>query len=81
MLYLTAKHLRYLMCVYRVTIAELATRLQITQTRIRYRREKGIDDPYVTRDWIQAITGKDPGPLGTPIVDHTNGIPQKDTER
>jgi hypothetical protein len=31
--------------------------------RIRELRESGIDDSFVLRDWMEAITGKDPGPM------------------
>ena len=52
-----------LMRRYRVTIRELSRRMQITQKRIRKIREIGLDNRNVIRDWIQGITGVDPGPL------------------
>jgi hypothetical protein len=51
------------MRVNRVTIRELAKRMQITQKRIRQIREIGLDDRHTIRDWVEAITGQDPGPL------------------
>lgn len=53
--------LRRLMRQYRVTIRELAARLQITQQRVREVRARGLSDPAYVRDWKQAITGVDPG--------------------
>ena len=59
---MTGKELATLMRLHKVTIRELARRIQITQTRVRYRRETGLTNPELARDWIQAITGIDPGP-------------------
>lgn len=37
---------------------------------IRRRRETGLTDAYAIRDWLQAITGNDPGPaLDHPAVE------------
>ena len=58
---MTGKELATLMRRHKVTIRELARRTQMTQQRIRLRRETGLD-PEAARDWIQAITGADPGP-------------------
>ena len=60
---LSGKELRHMMRKHRVTIAELAHRTGITQKRIRRVRTEGIFDSLVVRDWIQAITGSDPGPI------------------
>ena len=46
----------------RVTIRELSRRMQITQKRIRQVRETGLDHLGFARDWIEHITGVDPGP-------------------
>lgn len=46
---------------HRVTIAELKARTGITMKVIRERRETGLTNPYSIRDWLQAITGTDPG--------------------
>jgi hypothetical protein len=51
-----------LMRKHRVTIRELSRRMQITQKRIRQVRERGLDHPGFARDWIEHITGTDPGP-------------------
>ena len=52
-----------LMRKHRKTIAGLAFALGITQKRIREVRAEGLDDGHAKRDWLQAITGRDPGPL------------------
>lgn len=59
---LSGKELITVMRKNRVTIRELSERMSIPMKTIRARRETGIDDPHVLRDWIQAITGRDPGP-------------------
>jgi hypothetical protein len=52
-----------LMRVHQCPMRTLSARLGIPQTRIRLRRAQGISDPHVARDWMQAVTGNDPGPL------------------
>jgi hypothetical protein len=42
-------------------IAELSSRMGITMKRIREVRSQGLSDPNTIRDWIEAITGQDPG--------------------
>ena len=69
---LSGRELIRLMRQHRVTIASLAFRIGVTQKRIRQLRETGILDPKVVRDWIEAITGKDPGPV--PERYRINGI-------
>ena len=59
---ITGRQIVSLMRKHRVTIRELARRMQITLKRIRQVREKGLDDPGFARDWIEHITGTDPGP-------------------
>ena len=59
---MTGKELATLMRRHKVTIRELARRIQITQKSVRQRRETGLTDPGLARDWIQAITENDPGP-------------------
>lgn len=54
---------RRLMRVHKVTIRELAKRMQITMRRIRQIREIGLRDRPTIRDWVQGITGEDPGEL------------------
>jgi hypothetical protein len=46
---------------HKVTIAELKARTGITMKAIRERRETGLTNAYAIRDWLQAITGTDPG--------------------
>jgi hypothetical protein len=46
----------HLMNTHQVTIAELATRMQITQKRIREVREgAGLQGNHTVRDWVEAI--------------------------
>ena len=52
-----------LMRKHRVTIRQLATISGISMKRIREIRTVGINRPNVVRDWIQLITGVDPGPM------------------
>lgn len=63
MIYLTGKQLQSLMLQHKVTIAVLAARLQLPMTRVRLYRAHGHGCPFTARDWIQAITGTDPGPI------------------
>lgn len=52
-----------LMRKHRRTIEALAFRLGATQKRVRQVRERGLAEPLAVRDWIEAITGDDPGPI------------------
>lgn len=54
---------RRLMRVHKVTIRQLSERMQITMKRIRQIREIGLRDRPTIRDWVQGITGEDPGEL------------------
>ncbi len=69
---LSGKDLIRLMRQHRLTIASLAIRIGVTQKRVRELREEGIHNPRVIRDWIEAITGQDPGPVPERI--RINGI-------
>ena len=60
---LTGQELRKLMRGCRMTIGALAFRLGISQQRIQAVRERGLFDSHAVRDWMEAITGEDPGPL------------------
>ena len=58
---MNGNHVRWLMRTNNVTIRELAARMDITIKRVRYVRERGVTEPHVIRDWLEAITGRDPG--------------------
>ena len=60
---LTGAEIVRLMRKHKVTIEALAFRLGTTQKRVRKIRNTKLDDPLAVRDWIQAITGEDPGPI------------------
>ncbi len=60
---LTGKEVVALMRKHRVTIESLAFRIGTSMKRIRKIRESGLQDLLAVRDWIQAITGEDPGPI------------------
>jgi len=64
---LSGRDLRTLMRRHRVTIRLLAQRMDIPMTRVRYRRLHGIEDWPLMRDWVQAITGVDPGAVPHPV--------------
>ena len=67
MRYLSGPTICRLMRRHRVTIRLLAQRLDTTMQRVRVCRQQGITDRHVARDWVEAITGKDPGRLQEPI--------------
>ena len=58
---LTADELKRLMRVHKVSIVELSQRMSITMKHIRLRRETGVQSSACARDWVQHITGIDPG--------------------
>jgi hypothetical protein len=60
---LTGKEVRSLMRKHSVTMSQLAFRLGTTLKRVRTIREKGLLCKLAVRDWIQAITSVDPGPM------------------
>lgn len=60
---LSGQDLSRLMRRNRITIEFLAFRLGISQKRIRQARSSGIADVLAIRDWVEAITGTDPGPI------------------
>lgn len=60
---ISAKELCSMMRKNRVTMRELAGRMGITLRRIRRAREIGVFGANTARDWVEAITGRDPGPM------------------
>jgi hypothetical protein len=60
---LTGEEVRRLMRCHMKTIAGLSFATGITQRRIREVRELGLRDRYAIRDWLEAISGTDVGPL------------------
>jgi hypothetical protein len=58
---MTGKALCRLMRVHKVTIRTMAQRLGIPMTRVRSRRQHGLPTAAHVRDWVEAITGTDPG--------------------
>ena len=58
---MNGNHIRRIMRVHKVTIRELAARMDITIKRVRHVRQHGLAENHVIRDWIEAITGRDPG--------------------
>ena len=60
---LTGAEIVSLMRKHKATIEQLAFRLGTSQKRVRTIREKGLTCNLAVRDWIQAITTDDPGPI------------------
>lgn len=59
---MTGKELTKLMRTNKVTIRELARRLDMPMTRVRFRREVGFGTNYLAAsDWRFAITGEPRG--------------------
>ena len=57
---MTGKTVCALMRANHLSIEQLAARLKVSQEQVRDVREKGLDDAKAVRDWVKAITGKDP---------------------
>ena len=72
-LYLTPPTIWSPMQRHRVTIRALAARMAIPLARVRQRRTQGITCPHIARDWLDAITGVDPGPIVGPVASHPEG--------
>lgn len=64
---LSGHDLCMLMRRHQVTIRMLAQRLDLPMTRVRYRRLHGIEEWNVIRDWLEAMTGVDPGAVPHPV--------------
>ena len=60
---LSGQEISRLRRVNETTIGQLARRMQITRIRIREIRKTGLTNANAVRDWVQAITGTDPGPM------------------
>ena len=60
---LTGKRVTSLMRKHKMTIEQLAFRLGTSMKRVRQIRESGVTDPLTVRDYIQAITGVELGPI------------------
>lgn len=60
---LSGVEVKALMRRHHKTIEELSFRLGISQKRLREVREKGLSDNLAVRDWLEAVTGEDVGPL------------------
>ena len=52
-----------LMRKHRITISVLAVKVGSSQRRVRLLRHTGLTDAAVIRNWLEAITGQDPGPV------------------
>ena len=59
--HMTGKELVSLMRKHQVTIKDLSKPMGITMKRIRQVREVGLGDANAVRDWVQMVTGQDPG--------------------
>ena len=60
---MNGNHIRWLMRTHKVTIRALTAQMGITIKRVRHVRQHGLAEPHVIRDWIEGITGHDPGPI------------------
>ena len=56
-------YIKRLMRINHVTIRGLAARMDIAIKRVRHVRQYGLAEPHVIRDWIEAVTGRDPGTI------------------
>lgn len=60
---LTGEEVVSLMRRHKRTIGALAFIVGVSQKRVRHVRERGVENRHAVRDWLEAITGEDPGPL------------------
>jgi len=60
---ISAEEVKTLMRRHKWTISSLSFRLGVTQDRIRQAMGRGLHDANTVRDWIEAMTGADVGPL------------------
>ena len=61
---MTGKQIASLMRRHKQTIRSLAEQTGFTVDHVRTTRRGGLSCPFAIRDWVEAITGTDPG--GTP---------------
>jgi hypothetical protein len=61
--YMTGQAIVKLMRAHGKTIRTLSAEMGITMKRVRHVRAHGTEDRYIARDWVQAITGTDPGDI------------------
>ncbi len=52
---MTGNDIRCLMRINKVTIRQLATKMDITLKRIRHVRKHGTETHCITQDWMEAI--------------------------
>lgn len=70
--YMNGRDVCKLMRQHGVTIRDLKARTGITLRRIRDVRMVGLAGPYQCRDWVEMITGRDPGnTLDHPMIHKT----------
>lgn len=77
---ITGRDLCSMMRKNRCTMRELSQRMGITLCRIRRAREIGIFGANTARDWVEAITGRDPGPM-TRTATATATMPERQGTR
>src|SRR5688572_4597502 len=65
----SGRDLRRLMRINKITIRNLSAATGFTLKRIRLVLKHGLCDTAAARDWIQAITGRDPGPMADQPLD------------
>ena len=61
---MSGREICHLMRVHRCAMRDLAQRTGFTLKLIREKRKTGLSNPNSVRDWVQAITGTDPCPVG-----------------
>jgi hypothetical protein len=64
---MTGPELIALMRRHKITIRALAQRMDIPLARVRQVRQHGLTCPLAVRDWLEAVTGTDPGPQEGPM--------------
>lgn len=62
---MTSGQVRGLMLRHHKTVKAVASKMKVPEDRVREARARGVAGAAVIRDWVQGITGKDPGRLTT----------------